>query len=69
MFELEEKPPSEDIPKIDVIAELMISMLRIYYDNKIGFAPDSFRFANLIDETMPPGTESVYNNDTTRTQY
>jgi hypothetical protein len=54
MFELEEAPPPEDIPKIDAVAELMISMLRIYYDNKIGFAPDSFRYGNLIDENMPP---------------
>ena len=68
IFELEENPPPEDIPKIDAVAELMISMLRIYYDNEIGFAPNSFRYANLIDESMPPELK-VYNNDTTRTQY
>lgn len=54
MFELAENPPPEDILKIDAVAELMISMLRIYYDNEIGFAPNSFRYANLIDESMPP---------------
>jgi hypothetical protein len=54
VFGIEENPPPEDIPKIDSVAELMISMLRIYYNNEISLVKGFLRFANLIDESLPP---------------
>lgn len=54
IFGLEEIPPPEDIPKIDAIAEVMLSFLRIYYNNGVSLAEGYLRFANLIDETSPP---------------
>jgi len=51
---IDRNPTNEERKRFDDLAESMLAHLRIFHDNEIAFAIPAFRYANLIDDHLPP---------------
>ena len=67
---VDEEPAYEARKRFDDLTESMVALLRVFCDNEISLAEPRFRYANLLDDGLPPAlnieirsTARTYNLD------
>lgn len=51
---VDQEPAYEERKQFDDLTESMLALLRVFCDNEISLAEPRFRYANLLDDGLPP---------------
>lgn len=51
---IDQEPAYEERQRFDDLTESMLALLRVFCDNEISLAEPRFRYANLLDDGLPP---------------